>query len=56
MRPILHLSVLLLIVSGIAVDSVSLSAQSQNTTRQRAFELYKQDKHLRPCRCLRNWR
>jgi tetratricopeptide (TPR) repeat protein len=48
MRPILHLSVLLLSIAGIAIHSVSLPAQTagENTTRQRAFELYKQDKHI----------
>ena len=30
MRRILHLSVLLLIIAGVVVDSVSLSAQSEN--------------------------
>jgi len=48
MRVVLHLSILLLSIAGIAIDSVSLSAQTrgENTTRQRAFELFNQDKHL----------
>ena len=48
MRPILHWSVLLLSIAGIAFHSASLLAQTggENTTRQRAFELFKQDKHL----------
>jgi len=48
MRPVLHSSVLLLSIAALAVSSVSLPAQtgSENTTRQRAFELFKQDKHL----------
>ncbi|HEX9255409.1 MAG TPA: tetratricopeptide repeat protein [Candidatus Angelobacter sp.] len=48
MRRILHLSVLLLCIVGIATNSVRLSAQTggETTTRQRAFELFKQDKHL----------
>jgi tetratricopeptide (TPR) repeat protein len=48
MRSILHLSVLLLSIAGITLRSVSLPAQtgSENTTRQRAFELYKQGKHI----------
>src|SRR6478672_9059289 len=48
MRPVLHSSVLLLSIAALAVSSVSLPAQtgSENTTRQRAFELFNQDKHL----------
>jgi tetratricopeptide (TPR) repeat protein len=48
MRPILHWSVLLLGIAGIAFHSSRLLAQTagENTTRQRAFELFKQDKHL----------
>lgn len=48
MRSILHLAVLLLSIAGIAVHSVNLSAQTggENPTRQRAFELFKQDKHI----------
>jgi tetratricopeptide (TPR) repeat protein len=48
MRRILHLSVLLLSIVGIALHSVDLSAQtgSQDPARQRAFELFKQDKHI----------
>src|SRR5579864_4320615 len=48
MRPILHMSVLLLIISGFIISSVRLPAQTgdDKTTRQRAFELFKQDKHL----------
>jgi tetratricopeptide (TPR) repeat protein len=48
MRPTLHLSVVLLIIVSLAIDSSSLPAQTGGvqTTRQRAFELFKQDKHL----------
>ncbi len=48
MRRILHLSVLLLSITGITIHSVNLPAQTanENTTRQRAFELFKQDKHI----------
>lgn len=48
MRVVLHLSILLLSIAGVAIDSVTLSAQtgSENTTRQRAFELFKQHKNL----------
>src|SRR5579859_5079444 len=48
MRPILHWSVLLLSMAAVATHSASLLAQTagENTTRQRAFELYKQDKHI----------
>jgi tetratricopeptide (TPR) repeat protein len=48
MRPILHWSVLLLSIAGITIQSASLLAQTagESTTRQRAFELFKQDKHL----------
>src|SRR5690349_18120467 len=48
MRPILHLSVLLLCLVSIASDSARLCAQTagETTTRQRAFELFKQGKHL----------
>jgi tetratricopeptide (TPR) repeat protein len=44
MRPTLHLSVVLLIIVFLAIDSSSLAGAQ--TTRQRAFELFKQDKHL----------
>lgn len=48
MRHILHLSILLLSIARIGIDPANLSAQTggENTTRQRAFELFKQDKHL----------
>jgi tetratricopeptide (TPR) repeat protein len=48
MRHVLRLSVLLLSIAAIAVHSTNLSAQAgnENSTRQRAFELYKQDKHI----------
>ncbi|HEY4677893.1 MAG TPA: tetratricopeptide repeat protein, partial [Candidatus Angelobacter sp.] len=47
MRAVLRWSVLLLSVAGIAVQSINLSAQTvSDPTRQRAFELFKQDKHL----------
>jgi tetratricopeptide (TPR) repeat protein len=48
MRPILHWSVLLLSIAGITFHSSRLLAQTggEKTTRQRAFELFKQDKHL----------
>jgi len=48
MRAILHWSVLLLSIAGITIQSARLPAQTggENTTRQRAFELFKQDKHL----------
>ena len=48
MRAVLHLSVLVLCIAGIAFHSARLSAQTggEATTRQRAFELFKHDKHL----------
>jgi tetratricopeptide (TPR) repeat protein len=48
MRVVLHLSFLLLYIAASAISPVKLSAQTggETTTRQRAFELFKQDKHL----------
>jgi len=48
MRFILHLSVLFLCIAGFTIHSARLSAQTagENTTRQRAFELFKQHKTI----------
>ena len=48
MRFILHLSALLLCVAAGAIHSARLSAQTagETTTRQRAFELFRQNKHI----------
>ena len=48
MRFILHLSVLFLCIAGFTIHSARLSAQiaGEPTTRQRAFELFKQEKHI----------
>lgn len=48
MRRVTRLSILWLSIVSVAAGTVSLFAQTggQNTTRQRAFELFKQDKHL----------
>jgi tetratricopeptide (TPR) repeat protein len=48
MRRIFHLSVLWLSIVCLGMDAASLPAQTagEKTTRQRAFELFKQDKHL----------
>jgi tetratricopeptide (TPR) repeat protein len=48
MRRVTRLSILWLSIVSVAAGAVSLFAQTggQNTTRQRAFELFKQDKHL----------
>ena len=48
MRVVLHLSFLLLCIAASAITSASLSSQTggEPTTRQRAFELFKQDKHI----------
>jgi tetratricopeptide (TPR) repeat protein len=48
MRAVLHLSFLLLYIAASAISPETLSAQTggETTTRQRAFELFKQDKHI----------
>lgn len=48
MRRVTRLSILWLSIVSVAAGAVSLFAETggQNTTRQRAFELFKQDKHL----------
>jgi tetratricopeptide (TPR) repeat protein len=48
MRVVLHLSFLLLYIAASAISPVTLSTQAggETTTRQRAFELFKQDKHI----------
>jgi tetratricopeptide (TPR) repeat protein len=45
MRAVLHLSVLLLCIAGFTINSAAQTA-GEVTTRQRAFELFKQDKHI----------
>jgi len=47
MRVVLHLSFLVLYIAANAISPLTLSAQTgSETTRQRAFELFKQDKHI----------
>src|SRR6202030_4129488 len=48
MRRILHFCVLLLTIVSLAIHSPNLPAQAggDKTTRERAFELFRQDKHV----------